>query len=154
MFETVFMPTYRISPFLLGRRAHKVSNTHPQISFKTDDITALRNSEERLCRPRGPARFHRPSTQNSLCLPTGLSDLGVVSDADLTRVNRAVENGIENFWWRTEIVTRILRDSGSADGGGGKRKTERLLLRERWGIFCDDTTRALARYHECYIVCS
>ena len=76
MFQTVFMPTYHISLFLLSRRAHKVSNmtnTHPQISFNFDDITALRDSRERLSRPRGPVLFYHPSAQISLCPPTRLS---------------------------------------------------------------------------------
>ena len=56
-----------------AQQAHKVSYkhdvTHRQISFKIDDITALRDSEERLCKPRGPILYPHPSTQNSLSAP-------------------------------------------------------------------------------------
>ena len=49
-----------------------------------------------------------------------------------------VENGMANSRQRPETVTRTWRESGSADGGGGKRNTTRLLIMERLGFFCDD----------------
>ena len=59
---------------------------------------------------------------NDTMIRAGPVDLGAVPDADLTRVNRAVENGMVISLQRPETDTRTLRESGNAAGAGGKKK--------------------------------
>ena len=72
------MSTCHISLYLLSRSAHKVSNlnTHPQISFKPDDINALRDNEERLSRPEGLFVFTTlPRKNRSVRLPASAATI-------------------------------------------------------------------------------